>query len=167
MTPSQLTWSHFRKASWLGFLCLPVAAAAVGAVEAWLSKSGYPDSSGLPWWIQVASSLANALVWMMGSAFAGSIFLGIPALLFGLLRWPLMLLLFNFCRSYAPKTALALALIGTLAVFELPVWLIAGHGRGQAYGYSVGLFCFGVSLPWLVGSLWATWLLRKEMSAQA
>ena len=61
-------------------------------------------------------------------------------------------------------TGRILALGGTLALFEFPVWLLGNLLRHvHTYGYSVHLFCFGVSLPWLVGSLWATWLLRQEL----
>ncbi|GGF28921.1 hypothetical protein GCM10011383_45790 [Hymenobacter cavernae] len=164
MTAAQLAWAHFRKASWLGFLCLPVGAALVGAAQAWVGQPGYPAPSLVPIGLRVLSSLATAWAWLLGSAIWGSIFLGVPALLFGLLRQPLMWLLFTGCRTCPPATGRILALVGTLALFEFPVWLLGNLLRHvHTYGYSVHLFCFGVSLPWLVGSLWATWLLRQEL----
>jgi len=163
MTPSQLAWAHFRKASWLGFLILPVGGALVGAAQEWMGRPGYPDPSNGSLFIRLLGCLAVAGAWSIGSVFWGSIFLGIPALRVGLLRQPLMRLLFSFCQGLAPGASLAVALAGTFALFELPVWLLGGlYHHSQAYGHTVWVFCFAVSLPWLLGSLWATWLLRHH-----
>ena len=170
MTPSQLAWAHFRQSTKIGFLCFLVGAALVGIGQAWIEHT--PDvasSAAPPLGDRLVGILAITWVWALGAAFWGAIFLGIPALLFGVLRQPLMKRLFAYCRANAPDSTLDLALVGTFILFELPVGLIGilSSGNPAYYGYSMGVFCFGLSLPWLLGSLWATWSIRDELRTPA
>jgi hypothetical protein len=164
MTPSQLAWAHFRQSTKIGFLCFLVGAALVGLGQVWSAPS-----STQPLEDRLVGILAITWVWAIGVAFGGAIFLGIPALLFGVLRQPLMKRLFAYCRSNAPDSTLDLALVGTFVLFELPVGLIGilSSSDPAYYGYSWGGVCFGLSLPWLLGSLWATWSIRDELRTLA
>jgi hypothetical protein len=169
MTPSHLAWAHFRQSTKIGFLCFLVGAVLVGLGQAWMEQSPSAASSAQHLGDRLLGMVAITWVWALGVAWWGAIFLGIPALLFGVLRQPLMKRLFAYCRSHAPDSTLDLALVGTFVLFELPVGLIGilSSGEPAYYGYSMGVFCFGLSLPWLLGSLLATWSIRDELSTPA
>lgn len=102
--------------------------------------------------------------WVFQAAVFGSIFLGIPAVFVNLLRLPLMVFVFNFCQSN--RHNIAVALVGTFIMYELPVGLLVmrGPANGRIDNYPGWFYFFAISLPWLLGSLWATWSLRHELA---
>ena len=91
----------------------------------------------------------------------------LPAFLAGLLRlWP-MARLFAIRQGYGTFSQV-LVLGGTLLLFEATVLL--GALLLYAVDYRVAYqalwnICAGLSLPWLLASLWASWRVMHEASA--
>lgn len=95
-------------------------------------------------------------------------FLGMPAAIAGLLRIPLMKWLFRKAQDW-PSSAkhFGKLLVATAIIFVLPIVLIllaiaSWFSDSIRLGDST-MFLFGVSLPWLLGSLWAIWHLRPDI----
>jgi len=160
-TPASLAHKHFQLSLRNGFVLL-VPAAALGTLLffCYLASEGTDASV-------TARAAAVAGGWVSYTAntlFFGALFIGVPALVFGALRtWPMRWLL-RLCLTEPTNPNVALGLVGTLLLFEGPLLLAA------LFGASNQSLWFGAlaSLPFLLGSLWATWqVLRAEQQALA
>ena len=111
--------------------------------------------------------LAGTFLVLLGTAG----FLGLPALIAGLLRWPLMK------RVFTTSSSMASLLIGSALVFEATVtlcWLLwelytwifnplSIRVLPHQHFVTTTLAFFGLSLPWLVSSMGAAWWLGRSL----
>lgn len=102
----------------------------------------------------------------------GAIFFGIPAAVVGLVRVPLMRRLFERARTWHGSAGARLArlLAWSALVFLGPAVALVALGLlwdwqdAKWENVSTGLaFYFGVSLPWLLGAVGASWALRQRL----
>lgn len=147
-TAQQLAWQHFRLHWWAGLvLNMPIVAVMV---LIWRPDMAFVKAAGLG----IASTMA----------------LGPLAALVGLLRVPLWRWFFGLARHWRQEPALIGRLMwGTANVFLLPVIMLfvlvvaMSDMREPAQIVQLGLIVFGLSLPWLLSSLWATWVMRVSL----
>ena len=144
-SPTTLAWHHFWL-HWLVGLALLVVAVALGEGAATATVASY--------------------------SLFGAIFLGIPAAVVGMVRVPLMRELFERARTWHGSAGARLArlLAWSALVFLGPAVALVALGllwnRQDAKweNVSTGLaFYFGVSLPWLLGAVGASWALRRRL----
>lgn len=169
-TPKDIAWRHL----WLSLrnglaLLLPVALVGVLIYFAFEVQGQAPEMASPPpppgetsgSWV----SLGGVVVaFSAGTVWFGALFVGVPAALLGALRiWPMRWLL-RMCLAEPTNPNMGLGLAATLLLFESPLLVAALFGASNK---SIG-FCTLVSLPFLLGSLWATWqLLRAEQLEEA
>jgi hypothetical protein len=152
----------------MGFLYLvPSAMVATLAYGMWVDNGGYP-SLDVPLSTRITSGGIIWMVYTLGAVFWGSIFLGIPAVLVGLLRiWP-MSRLFRYCLNDPAGPDMVGFLFGTFIIFEAPVVVLMLFISGAAPWYSIGngMLCQLASFPWLCASLRTTYKMMQAQEVQ-
>ncbi|GAB2848815.1 hypothetical protein [Hymenobacter ruber] len=166
VTNSSLAFTHWGRSTALGFVyLLPSAVVAVLAYLLW-GRDGYP-SAELPLSTRLVSAGFMLVPYALGTVFWGSIFLGIPAVLVGLLRiWP-MSWLFKYCLNDPVGPDMTGFLLGTFIIFEAPVVALMLFVNGWPRGYSIGngMICQLASLPWLCASLRTAYTMMRTQIA--
>lgn len=91
----------------------------------------------------------------------------VPALLAGWLRLLPMRWLLEQTMLLPRGQRIALAVGGTLLLFEATVLLpsLLGYWALKLPFSKIWALCTGFSLPWLVGALWATWRVLRQSTS--
>ena len=163
---SSLAATHWRRSTALGFLYLIPGALVATLVYLMWGNNGYP-APDVPLSTQVTSGGITLVVYTMGAVFWGSILLGIPAAVVGLLRiGPMNRLFRRFLNDPAGPDMVGF-LFGTFIIFEAPVMLLAFFITDLAPWYSVGngTLCQLASLPWLCASLRTAYSMMQAQEA--
>ena len=159
-TPTQLAARHLKLTFWGGLvLVIPLSFVVALSMEGGRSWPGE---------LPLALRLLRTAVGLMGVLV---LWAALPAWLAGWLRrWP-MCWLFEWLRQQPMRRgrlvgvgATLLLFLGTVLLGALLLYLV---GRGGTSFSLLLRICSGVSLPWLLASLWATWRVLRPTEEAA